>query len=296
MYLNDTYGDCVAADAYHRVGIWTGNVAGIPVQATDAEVLATYRSFCGPGDNGCNIQDFLNRAMTAGIVANGKVYKVAAWAPYDWTNRDATKTAIILCGTVTLGINLPSQWVNSRTWDNIPGRFAVAGGHDVMLCSFTDAGPDASSWGGLYHVTWAAMANTRIVEEGYAVVGESWFDPSTGLSPAGFDRPTTLAKLAQLRAGQLPDVSPPTPNPSPVNPPPPAPSPDPDLKRIADGVDSISSKADQILLRLDKPSPTPPGPTKRPRVKINVQTEVDGKVTDQKVIGPFEVPDAGTPK
>src|ERR1019366_8102246 len=56
IYLNDTKGACVIASAFHELGLWTGNETGVPVEATDAEVAATY-AIWNPGrqDNGCDI-------------------------------------------------------------------------------------------------------------------------------------------------------------------------------------------------------------------------------------------------
>lgn len=83
MYLNDTYGDCVIASAYHQVGVWTGNESGTPVVGTDNEVQSMYHTICGPGDNGCVIEDVLKYARDRGLPFNGVVHKIDGYVEVD---------------------------------------------------------------------------------------------------------------------------------------------------------------------------------------------------------------------
>src|SRR5205814_2031910 len=83
VYLNNQYGDCVIASAYHQEGIWSGNETGTPVLGTDQEVLAMYHRICGPGDNGCNIAEVLDYTKRTGLPFNGVIKKIDAYVSVD---------------------------------------------------------------------------------------------------------------------------------------------------------------------------------------------------------------------
>lgn len=227
MYLNDTYGCCVISDAYHRVGVWTGNDSdsgGIAL-GTDAEVLATYRIW-NPGnqDNGCVITQVLDYCRDHGITVGGVNHKIDGYVAIDWTNWDEVQIALFLFGTLPLGIRLPQAWTQQSIWDvtNSP----IVGGHDVPCVAKMAAGKiRISSWGRLFDITQAAFTSRNWIQEAYAVLSPDWYGKD-GLAPNFIDVAALRADLQKIAGGVIPDVGPtPTPPPTPVPPVPPTPGP-----------------------------------------------------------------------
>lgn len=231
MYLNDTYGDCVMASAYHEIALWTGNESGVAIQATDQEVYNAYESVCGPGDNGCVITDVLDHTKSVGLIAGGNPYKIADYIAVDSTKKNLLQIAINDFGTVKFGINLPNAWTTAQVWDVT--NTGIVGGHDVSAVGYNAIGVLIASWGAIYTITWAALASTRWVEEAYIPLSPDWTSKAN-LSPSGLNVATLQADLATLGAGGVPSITPtpppvpvpPTPTPTPV-PPVPTPTPTP---------------------------------------------------------------------
>src|SRR6185295_10127253 len=170
VYLNDTYGDCVIAGKMHQLGIWSGNDsdAGGLVQATDREVEQQYFGICGPGDNGCVITEVLDYFQKKGLQAGGKKYQIDGYVAVDWTNTLEVQVALYLFGSLTLGINLPGEWLNTSdggTWQPTSSR--IVGGHDVCAIGYNPTGVQICTWGGLRTITWPAFTSTRWLEECY---------------------------------------------------------------------------------------------------------------------------------
>lgn len=225
MYLNDTYGDCVIAGKYHAHGVWTAQDTASTAVGTDNEVYSTYQSWCGPGDNGCVIQDVLDRCKSTGIPMNGTKHKIDGYADCDNRNKDLTKAALYLFGCVSLGINLPSAWTSAAVWDVT--STSIVGGHDVTAVGYDDRGVYISSWGKIYLITWAAYQSTKWIEEAWVLLAPDWYN-SDQLAPNGVDVATLKADLAKIGGGQIPPVDP-TPTPPPT-PPTPGPTPATNLK------------------------------------------------------------------
>ncbi len=226
MYLNDTYGDCVIASAYHQVGLWTGNDTPNAVVGTDAEVLATYRIW-NPGsqDNGCVITQVLDYQKSHGIVLGGVIHKIDDYVSVDWTNKLLMQVAIEEFGTVKLGINLPQAWEQAPdggTWDvtNTP----IIGGHDVSAIDYDNNGVWISTWGGTRQISWRAMASRTWVEEADLPLSPDWYG-SDSLAPNGVNVVQLKADLAKLGGGVIPDPGPTPVPPTPVPPIPVSPSP-----------------------------------------------------------------------
>lgn len=231
MYLNDEYGDCVIAAKFHAIGIWTGNETGTPIQGTDAEVKKAYVSFCGPGDNGCNMAAVNDILKTKGVVVNGVVHKIENYVSVDNTNKIEVQVAIDLFGGLDVGVDLPNAWANSEdVWDVTSTR--IVGGHCIYAVGYNATGVVVATWGGLRTITWAAFLSKRWVNECYAILAPDWF--SSGKTPAGIDANRLRDDFSKLSSGIVPPLDP-DPNPSPIVPPiPPVPQP---------------------------PTPTPTGPT-----------------------------------
>ena len=208
MYLNDQLGDCVIAGKMHQLGIWSGNETGVPVLATDAEVKKQYRAICGPGDNGCNITDVLDYFKSSGLTAGGATYKIDGYVSVDWTNKTLVQAAIFLFGSLTVGLNLPNDWLNTADggiWDVTDSP--IVGGHDVCAVGYDDTGVTICTWGGKRTITWAAFADRRWVEELYAQLAPLWYE-NADLAPSGFDAEALEADLAALGSGSLPPLDP----------------------------------------------------------------------------------------
>lgn len=224
MYMNDTYGCCVISDAYHSVGVWSGNDTGTPIIGTDREVYQMYQTICGPGDRGCVITDVLDYRRDHGLPFQGKVHRIDGYVSIDWTNIEEVKTAIYLLPCMPLGINLPKDWTTKRVWDVTNSQ--IVGGHDVPTVGYDGDGVYIASWGRVYLITWQAFLQRKWLEECYAVLSPDWYNDDR-LAPNGVDVATLRADLAKLGQGiipPIPDPNPPAPFP-PIPPAPPAPSP-----------------------------------------------------------------------
>jgi len=223
MYANDRAGCCVISGKMHALGVWSANDLGAEKQliSTDTEVLEQYRSICGPGDNGCYINAVLDHMVETGLKVAGKPHKIDGYVAVDAFDPAMVKTAIHLFGGVTLGIELPSDWLNTRDgelWDVTSSR--SVGGHDVQGVDYVKEGVIVSTWGRLNCITWAALESKRYVDECYAVLAPSWYNDDR-LTPSGVDVEGLKKALEDFAAGVLPDPPEPPPLPPPVPVPPP---------------------------------------------------------------------------
>jgi len=224
MYRNDAQGCCVISGKAHFIGAVTGNdpdhlPAGV-VTCSDSEIDQTYYSWCGPGDNGCNIEQVLRRFISEGMPFNGTRRKIDGYAAVDWTKRDLVKAAIYCLGGLCIGINLPAAWTNSSIWDVTSSR--IVGGHDVQCVGYDDQGVQISSWGRIYTITWAAFLSTRWLEESWAMLAPDWYGADKK-APSFFDADGLRKAMAAINQGNIPDD--PTPIPVPTPPPVPVPVP-----------------------------------------------------------------------
>lgn len=230
MYGNDQWGDCVIASVGHGVGVSSANESGTAVVGTTNEIVSEYHRICGAGDNGCVIADVKNTMMTGGVSVGGKRRKIDGYASIPPANKLAVQTAILIAGGgVNIGFNVPAEWMGSATYDgaiwDVPRRFNFIGGHDVRAVGYDERGVQFSTWGIVVTMTWAAMADSRIVDEMYVELEQDW--NTDGTAPSGIDTAGLVAALAAFKAGKVPDwnpVSPPPVPPAPPSPPvPPAP-------------------------------------------------------------------------
>ncbi len=229
MYLNDQLGDCVIAGKMHKLGLWSANDSdsGGVVLATDAEVRTQYLKLAAvPGtDSGCIITDVLDYFTRSGLVAGGKTYKIDGYVPIDHTDPVEVKVAILLMGSLTLGINLPQAWTtggNNSVWDTTNTQ--IVGGHDVCAVGYDQQYVYIATWGGLRRITWAGFTDRRFITELYACLGQVWYGADKTCSALGWDYNRLKSALDTLKLGQLPDITPPVPVP-PVPPVPPIPVP-----------------------------------------------------------------------
>lgn len=227
MYLNDRYGCCVISEKAHKLGVWSTYDAAPTVLASDQEILTEYKRLkAGPGDSGCIISDVLDAMKAGGLLCGGQYRKIDGYATIDNTNILEMKVALFLFGPLTIGINLPADWLNAPNngvWG--PTNSGIVGGHDVGLVGYDATGFKVSTWGGLRTLTYEAAQSTRWLTETYAVLGPDWYGADKVQASTRFDYAKMAADLKLLQGGGIPDVGPVSP--PPVSPPPPPPSPPP---------------------------------------------------------------------
>lgn len=204
VYLNDRYGCCVIASAYHEIGLWTGNETGTVSTAADKEILAAYRGICGPGDNGCIITNVLNYMRAYGLVANGVRHKIDDYCAVDWTDPELVKAAIRTFGTIKIGVNLPEAWLYSTTWDVT--NTSIVGGHDIPAVGYNEQGVKVCSWGQLYTITWPAFTAPTWVEEAYALLAPDWYSKDQ-VAANGFNVAELKEALDNIRAYNVPELA-----------------------------------------------------------------------------------------
>jgi hypothetical protein len=232
MFLNDTYGDCVIADAYHYLGGITSG-AGKPFIATDKQVTTDYSNACGyvPGnpfsDQGCDIPTVLDYYQSTGF-ADGS--KLLGSVDIDATNQLAVQQAIWITGGVCFGVGLPDAWLNPTpqqsgfVWD-VAGSADQGNGHCFEGFGYNAQGVLIATWGMWGIVTWAAVAKYASSGQGgelHARVNTEMINPATGLAPNGLNM-NQICTYFNAMGGSV--VVPPAPNPSPTPTPTPTPSP-----------------------------------------------------------------------
>lgn len=213
MYGNDQYGDCVIASYFHGVGVSSAQESGAAIVGTTQEAISEYQRVCGPGDNGCYIPDVKNAALT-GLTIGGKKRKIFGFAAVDPANKLAVQTAILISGGgFNIGFNVPSAWMGSNTYDgavwDVPHSFNFVGGHDIRAIGYNETGVQFMTWGITITMTWAALADSRIVDEAYIEFEADW--DTDGEAPSGLKTAELTAAIAAYNAGQVPDWKPNTP-------------------------------------------------------------------------------------
>jgi hypothetical protein len=216
VYLNDQEGDCCIAMVEHTVGVFTGNEAGTPATATDAETNATYHGICGPGDNGCVPTDVLDKWKT-GITVGGQTHKIDAYVAIDWTNKPLVQVALDLFGNIQLGVNLPNGWTNTNSiWGPSSGN---VGGHCIPAGCYGDGLTDAngkpfgqegvaiSTWGGICLIPYAQFCTKDFIEEAYVCLSPDWYS-NGNLAPNGIDVQSLKDDLTALGNGIVPPLGP----------------------------------------------------------------------------------------
>jgi len=210
-YANDQYGDCVIAGKAHQIGIWTGNDSDQAVEVSDNQVVSSYHSICGPGDNGCNITAVLDVFKQSGLWG----HKIDGYVEVNHTNKLLVQTAIYLLGSLTLGINLPHGWTCTNcVWGPSSGS---VGGHDVCVVGygpdlkdangkpFNEDGVAVATWGGIALIPWPQFLVRSWVEECYAELSPDWYGKDN-LAPNGIDAGSLKNDLDVLGGGTPPPL------------------------------------------------------------------------------------------
>ena len=232
MDLNDVAGTCVPTGFDHFRRMATHLLTGTAVEATEADIVAWYRTqnpgfdpagspdTNGPGsqhDQGMVIQDFLAWLARQGLilgfaaisVGDDEMLKAAAW---------------LAMGPIS-GLTLTEAQVGAQfdasTWDEVGGQ--PVGGHCVPTGAYSGADQaeeDCASWKTRVHMTrrfldlrrdeaWAVLLNEHLQHPGFR---------------DGFDLAAFAAAFTEITGRPFP--APVTPEPVPPGPPPfPSPSP-----------------------------------------------------------------------
>lgn len=225
MYLNDTFGTCVAATAGDIIHAAT-ELAGSPMVPTDGQVIDFYRTQ-NPGfqpnpnnpveDNGMDVQTSLDYLRKFGWPGTGK--KLLAFASVPITKM-YLQAAMGIFGWVQIGFRVQAanmdQFNSGNVWDYVPGS-QILGGHSVMGGGYLNQ-PMAD----IRFVTWAE--ETTFTDAMLQLIDEAWvwvLDETLGMESfqQGLDFSVMAADYKQITGQDFPaplPVPPPTPTPTPV--------------------------------------------------------------------------------
>jgi hypothetical protein len=216
VMLNDREGDCSCAGLGHLTQVWTADAQGQMVTIPDADIQSMYEAFgfnpnaplnpdgSNPTDNGAVLQDVLLYATNTGILMpDNSRSKLLAWIEVDPRNPTDVCEAIQECGSVYIGIRVPSALPMDA--GSIWGGGANMGidtgeGHCVILTGFDDpTNPtyDVISWGDRFTMTPDFWQNW--VDEIYGLFSPLWI-AKTGRTPWNLD-PAMLASIMQAIRG-----------------------------------------------------------------------------------------------
>ena len=220
MMLNDTWGDCTAADTGHTDMIVKANTGTWTHVPTDAEVIAFYSATTGfdaaktdangdnPTDQGAVESDVCDFLVSTGFLGN----QAAVTAPivmgaFDDKALEKIRWCIQLFGSCRIGVNLPKsaepQFERGAPWA-LGGDETVDGGHDVPFYNYEGDDFFGVTWGGqpndargLQRITGDWLR--KFGDEAHAVIYSNLV-MSSGQTPAGFDMAQLTADLKALAA------------------------------------------------------------------------------------------------
>ena len=210
MFLNDTLGDCTAADCGNAL-IWRSAAAGKPIVPTTADVLGVYEGSAGyvptdPNNPQTNATDqgADENTVCAYMISHGIAgHKATATAPIiagamDAGALDRLRWGIIIFGGVRLGVNLPNsaetQTDQGQPW-SLAGDRTIVGGHDVFATNYDPSMFYSATWGQRQAIEpdWL----TTFCEEAHAEIWPIFVRPS-GTTPTGFHEATLIRDLQAL--------------------------------------------------------------------------------------------------
>ncbi len=211
MMLNDSYGCCVDAAAYHKI-LQDTTYADNPLMATDANIIAAYGGSTGfkpddpASDQGTVVMGpggFMEYWSNVGIPIAGKLNKLDAYFQMNRLDPEEWKKAVFYFGGFMFGFNVPNSIMDadepSFVWNNPAGPYA--GGHEVLVNGYETLPNgytvfDFISWGRRYRFTVAFMVgcSAEIV-----VPYDSLCLNSHLLDAAGHTREDLMADMGALR-------------------------------------------------------------------------------------------------
>jgi hypothetical protein len=194
MLGNNVRGNCVVAMAMHMIMNWTAHT-GTMRTFTEQQAIELYDRITGGQDTGLVMTDFLNFWQTEGIYGD----KILGWMAFNYAVPQRLEQVIWLFGGAALGVQFPKSAMNQfnagQTWTLVPDS-QIDGGHAIPAFNDGSIGDKVVTWAKLQ-----ALVNawrTAYLEEAYAVITESWFDATTGLTPSHFKKDELWADLKKL--------------------------------------------------------------------------------------------------
>jgi hypothetical protein len=166
IMLNDQIGDCTIAAAGHMIESWR-NVEGNQISILDSAILTAYEAVSGYNpsdpstDTGAVCLDVLNYWRKTGISGD----KIQAYIALDQGNVAQLKAAIYLFGAAYIGLAMPLTAQNQTEWHitsaGLSGDGALGswGGHAVPILGYGRKTLSVVSWGQIYQMTNAALAD-----------------------------------------------------------------------------------------------------------------------------------------
>lgn len=179
-FLNDTHPDCVIAQHAHQLLRFECFEQRTLITIQDAEVKAEYDKETGGSESNLNMLDSLKIWRKDGFLIGGKLYKIHAFATFDWKNHNDAMAAIYLFNGVAVGLSLPNsavkQYKENQPWTVVADDGGKVNGHTVyalkysQIADFNETGPTFLTWGRYVQATWEFW--DKYVDEAYAIVDE----------------------------------------------------------------------------------------------------------------------------
>lgn len=179
MLLNDQLGTCTIASVGHTIEYW--NIIGkltLPVMTDlEAEVFYQINGHYIPGDastdNGCILLDVLNYFQGHGMMAASQNYKVNKFLSVERNDLTQIKSSVFHLGNCYLGLNFPSNALQTNLWTIDPNATA-AGGHCVNVVGFDDTQNllYVVSWGTIVPMTYDFFI--KYCDEAWSLYSDDW--------------------------------------------------------------------------------------------------------------------------
>jgi intein/homing endonuclease len=133
MWLNDVLGICVVAGWLAELLRWITYEQGKQPVFTDADAKKEYFQQTGGYNSGLNLLDYLNHLRKDGIVLNGKVHKIHAFASVDIHDHEQIRLGVQYLRGVYLGMMVPQsmmeQFDADQPFDVVANEGGLLGGH-----------------------------------------------------------------------------------------------------------------------------------------------------------------------
>ena len=170
MLANDVVGDCGVAGYFHKLMADAARCHETESFPSADQVKAAYFAYTGGEDTGVVLSDFLQYAMTKGVLG----WRIAGHAPFNAKSMPELRSVTSLFTSAYVGVQLPApamdQFRAGLPWD-LTGKAAdkqILGGHCITSIAYRRGMWVFVSWGR------EQLATERWVEhyidEGHAIV------------------------------------------------------------------------------------------------------------------------------
>lgn len=220
MMANDRLGDCVVACAGHQTQVFTRFGASQVVTPPDSEIVARYKRWCGPGDNGCYLPQVTEGWHRDGLGG----LKLSAAAQFPGRRLELAKICIHEFGGIFAAACLPrsalEEFDRGEDWTDTSGPEDHGLGHGFPVVAYGREGVQIVTWGRQIGASWEWFAKYcgRGSGECWVLLHPAW--SSSGTTPSGFDLAALQKDFADMASPNPPMPEPPAPPPEPPTPPP----------------------------------------------------------------------------